>query len=75
MLLITCPACGIAADESAFAHGGGAELPPDIDAAQSTMHGEYWCCEAGCGTWFGLARDIASQRLLAAWLLPGAATR
>lgn len=68
MLLITCPACAIRADETHFSCGG---LYTDGTAKQRYYRGivrEYWVCEAGCGTWFGLARHTSNQRIYATWL-------
>ena len=69
MLLITCPACAIEADETAF-QCDGLYNPERTRPYTRGIVREWWLCEAGCGTWFGMARHNANQRILATWL-PG----
>ena len=59
MLLIRCPVCGIRADETEFRYGE--EL-----GAGKTGAREAWLCLRGCGSWFALTRDRASQRIATA---------
>lgn len=69
MLLITCPACGVTAEETEFAPGGEAHLrrvTEGDDAALAAylftrrnprgVHFERWRHAHGCGKWFHLAR-------------------
>ena len=70
MLLLTCPHCGVAADETELAPGGEAHLRrhgpgSDDDAFESYLflrdnprgvHLERWRHANGCGKWFIAAR-------------------
>ena len=70
MLLLTCPHCGVTAEETEFAPGGEAHLTrfgpgSDDDAFESYMfnrknpmgvHFERWRHAYGCGKWFIAAR-------------------
>ena len=70
MLLLTCPHCGLAADETELAPGGEAHLkrhgPGAPDAAFEAylflrdnprgVHFERWRHANGCGKWFLAAR-------------------
>lgn len=70
MLLLTCPCCGVTAEETEFAPGGEAHLTrfgpgSDDDAFESYMfarknvmgvHFERWRHAYGCGKWFIAAR-------------------
>ena len=69
MLLLTCPVCAITADETEFACGGLYDRGRGA-AYQRAVVREWWCCEAGCASWFGLARHTGSQRIAAVWV-PG----
>ena len=74
MLLLTCPACGITAEETEFAAGGEAHLkrmgPGSSDEAFAAYlferknprgpHFERWRHAFGCGKWFHVARDTAT---------------
>ena len=67
MLLITCPVCAIAADETEFSCGG---FYAPNGKRRTYVRGivrEWWLCEAGCGTWFGMARHTGNQRIFATW--------
>ena len=66
MLLITCPVCTITADETEFSCGG-LYAPERQRIYVRGVVRESWLCAAGCGTWFGLARHTASQRVVASW--------
>lgn len=67
MLLITCPVCGISADETEFRYGG----PVDAEHAANERgaHDEFWQCHSGCRSWFGMTRHNVGQRIGAAWAL------
>lgn len=70
MLTLTCPYCGVAADETELAAGGEAHLkrfgPGSSDAEFDTymfarenpkgVHFERWRHAYGCGKWFLAAR-------------------
>ncbi|NYS24084.1 sarcosine oxidase subunit delta [Rhodobacteraceae bacterium 2376] len=70
MLLLTCPHCGVTAEETEFAPGGEAHLKrfgpgSDDDAFEAYMfnrknpmgvHFERWRHAYGCGKWFIAAR-------------------
>jgi sarcosine oxidase subunit delta len=70
MLLLTCPYCGVTAEETEFAPGGEAHLrrigPAGDDAAFEAylfarenprgVHLERWRHAYGCGKWFIAAR-------------------
>lgn len=74
MLLLTCPCCGAAGEETEFAPGGQAHLrrhgPGSDDAAFAEymferrnprgVHFERWRHAFGCGKWFHVARDTAT---------------
>ena len=71
MLILTCPYCGITADETELAPGGEAHLkrfgPGSSDADFEEylfmrdnprgVHFERWRHAYGCGKWFLAARD------------------
>jgi sarcosine oxidase subunit delta len=71
MLLLTCPCCGVTAEETEFAPGGEAHLkrfgPGSSDDDYETymfqrknprgVHFERWRHAYGCGKWFLAARD------------------
>jgi sarcosine oxidase subunit delta len=70
MLLLTCPCCGVAAEETEFTPGGQAHLqragPGAADGALEDylflrdnpfgVHLERWRHAFGCGKWFHVAR-------------------
>jgi sarcosine oxidase subunit delta len=70
MLLITCPSCGVEAEETEFAPGGEAHIvradvaSTDDDFATYLfdrknprgVHFERWRHAFGCGKWFHMAR-------------------
>ena len=74
MLILTCPCCGIAADETELAHGGEAHLKrsgagasdADFEAYMFArknpkgVHFERWRHAYGCGKWFLAARCTAT---------------
>jgi len=71
MLILTCPCCGVAADETELAPGGEAHLKrfavgsSDADFESylfhrknpKGVHFERWRHAYGCGKWFLAARD------------------
>jgi sarcosine oxidase subunit delta len=80
MIVITCPYCGEARHEEELTYGGEAEIlrptPPAMAADEGWtdyLHfranpkgllAEQWCCSAGCGQWFKVARDTVSHRIV-----------
>ena len=74
MLTLTCPYCGVAADETELAAGGEAHLkrfgPGSSDEEfdgymflrenPKGVHFERWRHTYGCGKWFLAARDTAT---------------
>jgi sarcosine oxidase subunit delta len=74
MLTLTCPCCGVAADETELQAGGEAHLkrfgPGSSDDAfdgymfqrenPKGVHFERWRHAYGCGKWFLAARDTAT---------------
>lgn len=74
MLLLTCPYCNIAAEETELSPGGEAHLkrfgPGSSDADFEAymfarknpkgVHFERWRHSYGCGKWFLAARDTAT---------------
>ena len=71
MLILTCPFCGIAADETELAAGGEAHLKRETVGAGDEdfeaylfmrdnprgVHFERWRHAYGCGKWFLASRD------------------
>ena len=74
MLILTCPCCGVTAEETEFHGGGEAHLtregPGSDDAALEGylfhrenprgVHFERWRHVHGCGKWFHAARATAT---------------
>lgn len=74
MLLLTCPVCGVTAEETEFHGGGEAHLkrfgPGSDDADFESylfmrenprgVHFERWRHAYGCGKWFHAARDTTT---------------
>ena len=74
MLILTCPCCGVAADETELAPGGQAHItrfgPGSDDESFETylfmrknprgVHFERWRHAMGCGKWFHAARCTAT---------------
>ena len=81
MLILTCPCCGVAAEEAEFAPGGEAHLkrfgPGASDAEfegymfartnPKGVHFERWRHAYGCGKWFLAARDTATLEVFATY--------
>lgn len=77
MLRLTCPCCGIEADETELAPGGQAHLTREgpgssDDAFESYLfhrknpigvHFERWRHAYGCGKWFHAARDTKTMEV------------
>jgi sarcosine oxidase subunit delta len=81
MLLLSCPYCGVEAEETEFAPGGQAHIrrmgPSTSDAEFSTylferrnprgVHFERWRHAYGCGKWFHVARDTATLEVFGSY--------
>lgn len=81
MLILNCPNCDIAADETELAPGGEAHLtrhgPGSSDADFGNymftrknplgIHFERWRHVHGCGKWFHAARDTATLEVFATY--------
>lgn len=77
MLILTCPYCGVTAEETEFHAGGEAHLkrvgPEGSDAEfegylfarqnPKGVHFERWRHAYGCGKWFLAARDTATLQV------------
>lgn len=77
MLILTCPYCGLAADETELTAGGEAHIPrqgpsssdEDFEAYlflrknPKGLHFERWRHAYGCGKWFIAARDTATMEV------------
>lgn len=77
MLLLTCPCCGITAEETEFSPGGEAHLkrhgPGSTDDDYEAymfqrknprgVHFERWRHSYGCGKWFLAARDTVTLEI------------
>ncbi|ETX14340.1 sarcosine oxidase subunit delta [Roseivivax halodurans JCM 10272] len=75
MLILTCPYCGVRADETELAPGGEAHVarhgPGASDEAFEAylflranprgLHYERWRHAHGCGKWFHAARDTVTM--------------
>lgn len=82
MLTLTCPHCGVMADETELAPGGEAHLrrrgPGSSDEEfegylfarvnPKGPHFERWRHAYGCGKWFLVARDTATMRVWGSYL-------
>ena len=80
MLLLTCPHCGVSAEETEFHPGGEAHLKrigPDGDDAAfmgylferknpKGVHFERWRHAFGCGKWFHVARCTVTLEVFGA---------
>ncbi|WP_372803194.1 sarcosine oxidase subunit delta [Paracoccus seriniphilus] len=80
MIVINCPYCGQDRHEEELTYGGEAEIIRPVDPATASdetwtdylyfrnnpkgIHHEQWCCSAGCGQWFKVARDTVSHAVL-----------
>ena len=81
MLLLTCPYCGVTAEETEFAPGGEAYLKRhgpgasdgDFEAYMFLrdnprgVHLERWRHAYGCGKWFLTARCTVTLRVFGTW--------
>ena len=82
MLILTCPYCGVAADETELSPGGEAHLtrfgPGSSDDAfegylfmrqnPKGVHFERWRHANGCGKWFHAARSTVSNEVFGTYL-------
>ena len=81
MLLLTCPCCGVEAEETEFVPGGEAHLKRMGPGASDEdfrsylferrnprgVHFERWRHAYGCGKWFHLARDTATLEVFGSY--------
>ncbi|TPE53525.1 sarcosine oxidase subunit delta [Amaricoccus solimangrovi] len=81
MLLLTCPYCGVEAEETEFAPGGQAHTRRESAGADDAdfaaylferknprgVHFERWRHAYGCGKWFHVARDTATLEIFGAY--------
>jgi sarcosine oxidase subunit delta len=81
VLLLTCPCCGVEAEETEFAAGGQAHLkrmgPGSSDADfrdylfertnPRGVHFERWRHAYGCGKWFHVARDTMTLEVFGSY--------
>lgn len=81
MLLLTCPYCGVTAEETEFQAGGEAHLTRYGPGASDEdfegylfqrenpkgVHFERWRHAYGCGKWFHVARCTVTLEVLAAY--------
>ncbi len=82
MLILTCPYCGIRADETELAPGGEAHLtrhgPGSTDEEfegylfnrvnPRGVHFERWRHAYGCGKWFHAARDTVTLEVFGTYV-------
>jgi len=80
MIIIRCPYCHEQRTEEELTYGGQEgiarpEAPHEASDAQWTeylfmranpkgVHREQWCCTAGCGQWFKVARHTVTHEIL-----------
>lgn len=78
MIVIRCPYCREQRTEEELTYGGEANLirPAEgvsdeewtdylfMRANPKGIHHEQWCCSAGCGQWFKVARDTVSHLIV-----------
>ncbi|MEL6318177.1 MAG: sarcosine oxidase subunit delta [Pseudomonadota bacterium] len=82
MLLLTCPCCGVTAEETEFHAGGEAHIvrragDADADADLGRylferknpkgLHFERWRHQFGCGKWFHVLRDTRTLEVFGAY--------
>ena len=81
MLLLTCPYCGVTAEETEFAAGGEAHLkrfgPGSEDGEfegylfyrknPAGVHFERWRHAYGCGKWFHVARSTTTLEVFGSY--------
>ena len=78
MIVIRCPYCNELRHEEELEYGGEADVArPEPTSASDTdwtdylymrantkgVHFEQWCCRAGCGQWFKVARHTVSHEV------------
>jgi len=81
MLILTCPVCGVTAEETEFHAAGEAHLkrfgPGSTDdefesylfmrANPKGVHFERWRHNNGCGKWFHVARDTTTLEVFTSY--------
>ncbi|MEM9013193.1 MAG: sarcosine oxidase subunit delta [Pseudomonadota bacterium] len=80
MLLLTCPYCGVTAEETEFQPGGEAHLTRVAEGSDEALedylfsrknpkgvHIERWRHVFGCGKWFHVARDTATLEVFGSY--------
>ena len=81
MLLLTCPYCGVTAEETEFAAGGEAHIkrfgPGSEDSEfegylfyrknPAGVHFERWRHAYGCGKWFHVARSTTTLEVFGSY--------
>lgn len=81
MLLLTCPHCGVEAEETEFTPGGQAHLRRVATGSEDAafagylftrknprgLHFERWRHAFGCGKWFHVARDTATLEIFGSY--------
>ncbi len=77
MIVIRCPYCNEPRTEEELQYGGEADVarPPEYCSNQEWTdylfmrlntrgwHVEQWCCAAGCGQWFRVARHTVTHEI------------
>ena len=78
MIVIRCPYCGEQRTEEELTYGGEAGIarPPEHSSDEAWTnylfmrtnpkgpHAEQWCCSAGCGQWFKVARHTVTHEII-----------
>lgn len=81
MLMLSCPSCGVTAEETEFSPGGAAHIsragPDSTDADFETylflrdnprgVHFERWLHSSGCGKWFNVARSTLTLEIFGSY--------
>lgn len=79
MIVIACPYCHEERVEDELLYGGEADVVRASDPAKQSdaewteylymrtntkgVHFEQWCCAAGCGQWFKVARHTVTHKV------------
>lgn len=79
MIIILCPYCREDRVEDELTFGGEADVVRETDPATQSdaewtdylymrtnpkgLHYEQWCCSAGCGQWFKVARHTVTHEV------------
>lgn len=78
MIVIRCPYCREQRTEEELTYGGEANLLRPAESVSDEqwtdylfmranpkgLHHEQWCCSAGCGQWFKVARDTVTHLIV-----------